>query len=384
MSAPIWFDSTETGAPVLNNAAGSLISLLRAVLINGFNVKAITGIVVASGVATVTCPAHGYSSAYGKWLQITGANAPLLNGVKQQTIVNLNTFTFPAPGVADGSYTATDARRAPLGWQEEFVNGGNTVAIFRRTAIEATAMRYRVNDSGASGATATDARVLMLESATGVDTYTAPSPTEAQVSGGLFIHKGPNNATPKRWVVVGDDRGLWLFTQFDSAGTRLAPMFMGDGVSYSPSDAFFALLMASGTAGGGASSSSRAGFSVGVTTNPTVPACVAARPRNGIGTSSITALSTPTQNTAIGPTGVGQNSTDNVVVHKPAWLIESDGQLTLRGEAPGLWEPLARTTFPDMTVVPDVGGTGRNLLAVWHNSTSTPGVMMMDLTGPWY
>lgn len=384
MSDPLYYDSSETGAPVLNNAAGSLIALLRAVLINGFNVKAITSITVASGVATVVCPAHGYSSVYGKWLQISGASAPLLNGVKKHTVVDVNTFTYPAPGVADGSYTATDARRAPLGWEEEFVNGGNTVAIYRRTAPEATAMRYRINDSAASGATATDARILMVESATGVDTYTAPSPTEAQVSGGLYLHKGQNNATAKRWVVVGDDRGLWLFTQFDSAGTRLSPLFMGDGVPYNPGDAYFALLCAANAAGSGANSNSRGGYTGNLNATPSNPACVVARPRSGIGASSITALVTTSLGTSIGPTGSGQSSTENVVIHGPAWLIESDGAFTLRGEAPGLWEPLARTTFADLAVVPNVGGTGRNMLAVWHTSANTPGVMMLDLTGPWY
>ena len=30
MTTPIWFDSTETGAPTLNNVAGSLLEVLRA------------------------------------------------------------------------------------------------------------------------------------------------------------------------------------------------------------------------------------------------------------------------------------------------------------------------------------------------------------------
>ena len=38
----VWFDSSETGAPVLNNAAGRLIGVLDACLITGFNTKAVT------------------------------------------------------------------------------------------------------------------------------------------------------------------------------------------------------------------------------------------------------------------------------------------------------------------------------------------------------
>ena len=36
MSDPIYYDSSETGAPVLNNAAGSLDAVLYACLVTGF------------------------------------------------------------------------------------------------------------------------------------------------------------------------------------------------------------------------------------------------------------------------------------------------------------------------------------------------------------
>ena len=253
MTSPAsWFDNTETGAPVINNVNGSVVAALRAILVNGFNVKAITGIVVASGVATVTCPGHGYSSAYGKWLKISGASAPALDGVKQQTIVDANTFTYPAPGVADGSYTATDARRAPLGWVETYANGGGTKAIFARSAPEANDIDLRVDDTGTAPATTSGARLIMVKGATGVDTYTAQAPTEAQVAGGLVCTKVANTSGAKKWLLIGTDRDLFLFVG-DTAATQYMPAIcFFDGIAYRAGDASFTVV--AGTSGSSVSS----------------------------------------------------------------------------------------------------------------------------------
>jgi hypothetical protein len=57
---PIVFMSNEQGAPVLNNAAGSLISVLDACLVNGFNTVGIFSITITDNVATVvTSATHG-------------------------------------------------------------------------------------------------------------------------------------------------------------------------------------------------------------------------------------------------------------------------------------------------------------------------------------
>ena len=132
-SQPNYFDSSEAGAPSLNNVAGSLLEIIRACGINGFNPKVVTSIVVASGVATATAASHNYTATYGKLLLIEGAPEALLNGRKQPLSVTTNTFTYAAPGVADGTYTGTmSAKRAPLGWTEPFT--GTNKAIFARSA----------------------------------------------------------------------------------------------------------------------------------------------------------------------------------------------------------------------------------------------------------
>lgn len=351
MSQPIWFDSSETGAPVLNNAAGSFTALLRAVLVNGFNVKAITGITVASGVATVQCATHGFTSAVGKLVKITDASVPALNGNKQPTVVDANNFTFPAVGVADGSYTATDARRAPLGWVESYTNGGNTVSIFSRSAPEATAQKLRVNDSHANGSTATDARAISVESATGVDTYTAASPTEAQQAGGWYWSKGANTAAAKEWSVCGDDLNLYLLLPTSNAAAGQLAYFV-DLVSYFPGDAFKTVISGSSTALAGGATVNTRSFALQGMGNPLFSANnpVVQRPRGGSGAATYVAPigAAGTEGGSVGTTDFAQ-----VPVVRPIPVIENDATFVhpARGHLPGLATPLANKPYTHKQVV---------------------------------
>lgn len=242
MSRPIWYDSTEAGAPTLNNVAGSLLDVLRACLINGFNTQSITSISVTSGVATATAAAHGYSAAYGKLLRIEGAPVSGLNGDVQPLAVDTNTFTYAAVGVPDGTYTGTiTARRAPLGWTEAFT--GTNKAMFGRAAPEAKAMLLRVDDTASPSAGF--ARVHMVESAMDVDTYTDPTPTAATLAGGGYWSKGAANITPKRWVLIGDELFFWLATEHpsgDFSGYNICVYCFGDPASFGQVDPYLCIL----------------------------------------------------------------------------------------------------------------------------------------------
>ncbi len=240
VSTPCWFDSSEAGAPTLNNAAGSLLEVLRSCLINGFGAVSVTSIVVASGVATVTAATHGFSAAYGKLVLIEGAPVSELNGRKRISNVLTNTFTFPAPGVADGTYTGTiSAKRAPLGWSE--THTGTNIAIVGSTAPEAKPNSLRVDDSGS----ASMSRWLCIPTAsiTDINTYSGQAPSNAQVAGGAYVQKGHvNNATAKAWAVVGDDRGFYLITEMNTSPLQFGINWFGDIESFYEADAGSTLL----------------------------------------------------------------------------------------------------------------------------------------------
>ena len=387
MSLPIRFDSTETGAPTLNNANGSMIALARALLVNGFNVKSITAIVVASGVATVQCPTHGYACGYGQQVKITGASVPALNGNKQPTLVDANYFTFPAPGVADGSYTATDARRAPLGWVETFADGGSTKAIYSRTVPAANAIDLRLDDSGAAPATTSGARVIMVKGATGISTYTAQAPTDAQVSGGMVATKVANTATAKQWIAIGTDLDFFLFVG-DSAAVRYMPAIcFFDGIPFRPGDVYFTAL--AGTSGSSVSSVANKLFISNLLTSAT------STPANGVIFSDEIGIGAP-EPFDVGPlfkTSGGHGDGAGVMPTDPLdFAIGFDAYVHgskagVRGMVPGNGEPFvavsAMTGF-SMFTVQDTDTGGKVLLIKMSYTGTNAGMTAFKLSEAWH
>ena len=368
---PIWYDNTETGAPVVNDVAGSVISMLKAVFETGFNVKSISSISVSGEVAAVTCPGHGYSGTYGKWLKISGASVPSLNGVKQQTIVDANTFTFPAPGVADGSYTATDARRAPLGWTEEFSDGAGTKAIFKRSDPAATVSMLRVVDTKASPASPTYCISTMVEAATGIDAVTNEVPTVAAEQ--LWM-RGANNSTAKKWVVCGSGRRVWVLLQPSGANANPVPYLFGDPQPLYPGDSGGCVLTAYGTtvatsAGGIAivapgSFAPSAGF----------PYLTFQRSRAG-------ALDHKFRLSGGGGWGNGLYTAGSDAVVPVFGDVYVTNAAEVRARLPELFLPQSNVPFTDLQVY-DVGA--RKLLAVSIAISNTGiGQMMLDLSSDW-
>jgi hypothetical protein len=253
------FDSSETGAPVLNNAAGSMIGVLDACLVTGFNNRAITSLVVAAGVATATCAGHGYSGSYSKDVEIAGATPAGLNGRKQLTFVDANTFKFLATGVSDQTATGTiTAKRASLGWTKLF--SGTNKAVYKRGDITSTSMMLRVLDTNAAPCSPTSARWTSIETAADIDTFSGLCPTAAQLQDGYLVSKGQNSPTAKQWTLVGSSLIFFLSTQSNTfvlpsadqeAYSSMLYCF-GDFSSYKPGDAYNCILSGeTGESGGG-------------------------------------------------------------------------------------------------------------------------------------
>lgn len=374
MTQPIWYDSTEAGAPSLNNVAGSLLEVLRACLINGFGAKTVTSISVTGGVATATCASHGFLGTYGKLLLISGATDPLLNGVKQPGGISTNSFTYPAPGVPDGTYTGTmSARRAPLGWTETF--SGTNKAMFARTAPEATAMLLRVDDTGT-----TVARVIQVESATDVDTYTGPAPTAAQVSGGGTWQKA-SSATANNWFLVGDDRGFWFGSKLGVSTTQYVYYWFGDGVPYYAADAYFCLLSAqTGTSWSSTPSQPiSSSQSYGSAPSGSIDFCSTRGLLPASTSSEQQAAAGPNISVVFGGANNQPLSYEHVVLAEPLHVIGS-GKV-VRGVIPGIAVPLSVAPFTSL--VPVLMTDGSVFLPVSFNTAGTVGQVCLRLSGGW-
>ena len=241
-----YYSSFEAGAPQLTKAAGSGIGVIEACAVTGFNPKAISSITVASGVATAVCNGHGQpvSNVYEFDLDLTieGASNSLVNGSKLITVLDANTFTFPAPGVPDGAVGGTlSCKRTPLGWTKPF--SGTNEAMFGRPNPLATNHLLYINDPVGE-----DMRVFGVESATAINAWVDKFPTELQMAGGFYWSKGNADTRAKNWMLLGDDFGMYLIiegTGYSNSATWqqiFVPQYFGDINTYKQGDAHHCMI----------------------------------------------------------------------------------------------------------------------------------------------
>ena len=117
------FHSDMLNAPVLSGTAGSLISVLDACLVNGFDLKSATGLVVAGGVATLSFSGT-HSATVGSVILVAGSSITALNGEQKVTEVASGVVRFAtdeADATASGTITFKMAGRSarPTLWPPE-------------------------------------------------------------------------------------------------------------------------------------------------------------------------------------------------------------------------------------------------------------------------
>jgi hypothetical protein len=267
MAAPTIYRSSDTNAPILTTAPGSLISVLNACLVNGYgSVKATAtihsdGTTVANG-NTITIDGIVYTwktaltPAAGEVLIGANAAANLSNlaaaisrygtentnygtGTTQQTrlqVTNLTATDITLTAFVGGSggnsialsTTATHVTvpanfsggsgsdsTASLGWGVPFT--GTNKASYRPAA----GIRHYldIDDSGPdTTALGRNSQWRGYEAMTAVGTGTGQFPTTTQVSACVGILKSTTlDKTARPWLLIGDDRTFYLYTE--AAGT---------------------------------------------------------------------------------------------------------------------------------------------------------------------
>ena len=386
-----WYDSAETGAPVLNNAAGSLIALLDALLVTGFRLQTLTSISVTANVATCTLAGHGYAT--NRMLDIGGASTTAINGRKKITVTGSGTFTFPAPGVADGAVGGTiTAKRSPLGWTRTH-SAAATTGMYSRSDVTATAMSMRVDDTAAGAASTTSARAVMVESFTDINTFSGPAPLTAYSGQGVYFPKGVNDATAKPWLLVGDSRTFYLFT--DSSGFPAASnsgalngmVAFGDIDSHRAADAYGCLL--AGASSASQFGSTDFGYTISLNSPPPIDAVVVSRAWTGIGSSSRLGTLGIRSAGRLGGSGPAYPSpVDNGLnLSRPLLLVESNTSFNypIRGSLRGVADPLAQISpgLLHKQVLTGVIGSDRDWLMVAFQQSGNHGHAAFDITGPW-
>jgi len=237
-----YFHSGMSGAPSITGAAGTLIAVLDACLVNGFGSQTVT-IVVAASVATVTLsnvstnPFDTHTVA-----SVSGATPSGLNGEKRVLTKTATGFTFDATGVSDGTATGTiSAKLAGAGWGKLF--SGTNLAAYQSSNVASSKCVLRVDDTGNN-----NARVVSYESMTDVNTGVGPCPTATQSNGGLYWPKASATAGSARpWILVADDRAFYFKINTLSAGSQECGIAYGAGdiIPARTADAFGFALMGS-------------------------------------------------------------------------------------------------------------------------------------------
>jgi hypothetical protein len=227
------------GAPTLFGNAGGLLSVLDACLLTGFGQQTASSVVVASGVATMTF-GTSFPAEIQSVILVAGATPSGLNGEKKVLSITSTTLTFDATGISDQTATGTiTVKMAPLGWSKPF--SGTNLTVYTSGASAFTGGYLRVDDTGTL-----NARVATYEGMYDVNTGVNPYPSNTQISGGLYWPKSQAaDATARKWLVAGDDRGFYLWTAPNSgfgAGVNGVTSYFGDPIFKNTADKFPSVL----------------------------------------------------------------------------------------------------------------------------------------------
>ena len=230
------FRSTDFGAPANTNAAGALIAILDACLVNGYGSQTVTSITRSGTTATVTLPvAHLLKDM--TVVRISGATQTDYNGDFAITVTGATTFTYTVANSPATPATGTiTSKVAPVDWTKPF--SGTNIAAYKQGA-GSNGMYLRIDD-----ATTSYPRAKAFEAMTDVNAGTGQFPTDAQLSGGLYMNKS-TSATAQRWVVVSTEKGLFVNMTHD--GYYASVCFFGDIISNKSGDAFNTMLAANGS-----------------------------------------------------------------------------------------------------------------------------------------
>lgn len=196
------FTSEMVGAPSLTQAAGALIDVLSACLVNGFGMQQVSSFVVTQGLGQITVPvATGWERMCV--IDVAGCTDASYNGEYKLTQVSADglrvSFPIDAP---DGTVlgAAITVKLAAAGWLLRFADPATNKAVYMPGTPQWAGHCLWVEDVAG-----THANVRGYESMSGVDVGLGMFPTASQVAQATW-GKAFGAARPAKWLVVADDR----------------------------------------------------------------------------------------------------------------------------------------------------------------------------------
>lgn len=381
------FDSGQPGAPTMSDASGTMATVLRACLIDGFGAGPVASMSVASGIATATY-ASTHPLRVGRVGRFAGALTPALNGDKVILSTTTQSVTFAAPGVADGVVGGSiTSRAAPAGWQELFAGALANTLVLKSGAPEASGCVLRISDT-----LTTSTRVVGYESMSDINTGVGRFPAEAQQAGGAYWWKSNGDSGVRGWRIFADERALLFWAATGPNQSKGVIHTFGDIVSAKSGDAWGCVVNGLGSVPNTSNSQSGC-VGYGNAVSAVDAGLVIARSYLGVGGSQL-AKKVAAHNLSAGYSGTSgynpngmlyPNGADNSLRVSPVEVFANGG---IRGQLAGVMHsPQLLDGFSTGDIVQGTGEyLGRSFCALAvgaPGATSAPGVAFVDITGPW-
>lgn len=374
------------GAPVVSGTAGSRIAMLDAVLCNGWGLLTAQSASVSSGVCTLNfATSHAFEPDIVAL--VAGAGTAAINGEQRISATGSNSVSFAAPGVPAGPVSGTiTIKVAPAGWEK--VYSGTNKAAYRSLSPDSTRAYLRVDDTNARYA-----RLRGYAAMTDVDTGTDPTPTDAQISGGLYLPgSSVADASPRKWMVVASDRFVHMMIAHHATYPNdYALCSGGDFPSLKVADAYRWVIVGDPS---DTSSSSQPGNNNALNAHANSAGAYIMRAYTQIGGAIQAYVYKPGFTYSV-PSGapnhpIGPNPINNAIEVCPTLFIEGNNpQGNRRGEIPGLYgipHFLGSAFDSKDRITAAIGLPGRTLIAVRYyggSSVSNSYRFALDITGPW-
>ena len=373
------------GAPVLGSKQiGTLIALLKAVLIEGFNTlnPVASGVTYDSGLNEVTvtfATAHGY--LLHQIIEMSGCTQTEYNGEFRVVYVDTLTLKY-IPDVAPSVTPATgtpETKTAPVGgWavvHEDLVT--NIEAAFQRTDPDATPYTMIIKNNGNEGAYTLGnewmARVIMAANYVDLVTY------DTVLVGSKYWPASWNNSSGEEWFFVGDPLLFYWTTRF-AAGSGRSTIVWGDINSVLEGDSMHCIQNS-------LYSSSAAEWDVaGEAIHQQFPSMVSTYFRDIAGDNAQTPL-TPALwqmqgvGTFIGTSGVSfPNDTTNEFMVSPMEVM-CIVNTAVRGYMPGIVQPLHSTPAYHGVILDNFVAFNNDPIMFWYSNGVTAGNGAQYLVG---
>lgn len=380
-----FFHSNMQSSPTLTNAAGSLIGILDACLVNGFGSLTASSAVVSAGKLVLTfASAHSFQKyAVARISGITDAGYTGLNGdFKVDTVISATSISIVVTGYSDATLTSTvTALMAPLGWTKLYTDTNR--AVYQSSDATSSLMTFMFNDT-ATMYTA----VRGYESASSASAGTGPFPTTSQQS--VWQWYKSVDSTARGWYLFGDSKTVY-FVCFPSSSYSSYSMTQGFG-DFTPivsSDAYRAFIGATNYTD--SANNPWAQYTSIGTADPSYSGPWAPRSYNTLPNVPVRLYNRWQLYNYCSNDGGGcisgspgsipwPNPIDGGLMLADIYLLEG---YNLRGRMRGVYATSQATgrTLAHGTIFPDVNG--KAYIYMWNTGNNSGGGIFFDITGPW-